>query len=112
MGLGFLLGIGANILLFWGWLAWSHSAWADCPWYAFGLGWYPIPPMPVVAYPFMLAGPGLVLFLLRLAISAWRKQVRQSMVNGSGLLLNAVPFVVTIGIPLISDWLGKTTPGC
>jgi hypothetical protein len=106
-GLG--LGVVSNLMLNDIWSG-PLGPWMDCPNYAFGT--YTILPLPFVFDPLVLASCGLGVFTCLLAFS-WRNKQRWPMAAYAfGLLVNVVPFVVTIVLPLLSNWLGQTTPGC
>jgi hypothetical protein len=85
---------------------------ADCPDYAFGWTWYPIPPPMITVVPCILAIGSDAIFWPRLYVSRRLKKRFGPAINVAGLTLGWLPLLATIIVPGISELLHKTTSGC
>lgn len=109
---GIAFALVANVLLAKLWVSWSQSAWADCPYYAFGQAWYPEPPLPVTFLPGIVAALGIIFFILRLMASRRNQQPWQASFNRVGLALNSLPLLAGSILPTLSDLLHLSKAGC
>ena len=109
---GISAAVAANVLLAGQWAGWSHSAWADCPNYAFGQAWYPEPPLPVIFLPGIIAALGILFFGLRFSASNRNKQTWQPFLSRIGLALNCLPLLAAGILPTLSDLLHLSKAGC
>jgi hypothetical protein len=109
---GLALGLVSNLSLIALWLLWSSGPWADCPNYAFGAAWYPVPPIAVVLVPLIVSGVGIASSAANIYNSCRNGRRPLVLLDVIGLASSCVPGLVTILLPILSHSSGLTQAGC